>query len=167
MMTATDVHAVMDAISAAGRRVWLDGGWAVDAVVGEQTRDHDDLDLVGELTDVETIEQSLAGIGYRLSEDERPVRAVFADGAGRSVDLHTVTFDEGGGGIQALPGGGSFRYPPEGFSATGRVGVREFPCLTPEVQLLCHLGYEIAETDRHDVNLLCERFGLELPPAYR
>jgi lincosamide nucleotidyltransferase A/C/D/E len=122
---------------------------------------------VGQLSDVETIRHALEALGYGLSEDERPVRVVYSAAAGRSVDFHTVVFDEGGGGIQGLPGGGSFRYPPEGFSATGTIARREFPCLTPQVQVLCHLGYEPADTDRHDVRLLCERFGIALPAAYR
>lgn len=27
-------------------RVWLDGGWGVDALLGRQTRPHDDMDIV-------------------------------------------------------------------------------------------------------------------------
>ncbi len=30
----------------AGVQVWVDGGWGVDALIGYQTREHDDLDLV-------------------------------------------------------------------------------------------------------------------------
>ncbi|MHA1547625.1 MAG: nucleotidyltransferase domain-containing protein, partial [Alphaproteobacteria bacterium] len=29
-----------------GIKVWIDGGWGVDALLGEQTRPHGDLDLV-------------------------------------------------------------------------------------------------------------------------
>jgi hypothetical protein len=39
--------------------------------------------------------------------------------------------------------------------------------LTPQVQLECHLGYEPDETDRHDMRLLAERFGLRLPRVYQ
>jgi lincosamide nucleotidyltransferase A/C/D/E len=168
MMSAADVHEVMDAIGSAGRRAWLDGGWAVDAALRQQTREHEDLDLVGELRDVATIEGALAPLGYSLKLDERPIRVVYDAGDGRSVDFHTVEFDEGGGGIQGLPGGGSCRYPPEGFTGRGMIGGREFPCLTPEVQVnFCHQGYEPDEKDRHDIGLLCERFGIDLPRRYR
>jgi lincosamide nucleotidyltransferase A/C/D/E len=168
MMSAADVHAVLDAITNAGCRVWLDGGWAVDAALGEQTREHADLDLVGELADVKIVAEALDPLGYRLALDERPVRVVYDAGDGRSVDLHTVVFDEGGGGIQGLPGGGTCRYPPEGFSGRGTIAGREFPCLTPEVQVsFCHQGYEPADKDRHDISLLCGKFGIELPAAYR
>ena len=157
----------MDALAAAGCRVWLDGGWAVDAIIGKETREHDDLDLVGELDAVEKVLEALVPLGYRLETDERPIRVVFAGTNGRSVDFHTVVFDEGGGGVQPQPAGGTFRYPPEGFSGTGTVASRNLPCLSAEVQMACHVGYEPDEKDRHDVALLAERFGLKLPPAYR
>ncbi|HEY5639131.1 MAG TPA: hypothetical protein VIW01_03705 [Dehalococcoidia bacterium] len=47
------------------------------------------------------------------------------------------------------------------------MGGRSLPCLSAEVQLACHVGYEPGEKDRHDVALLAERFGVTLPPAYR
>ena len=167
MMTSDDVLAVMDALAGAGCRVWLDGGWAVDAIIGEETRPHDDLDLVGELGAVETVSEALAPFGYRLETDERPIRVVLAGTGGRGVDFHTVVFDEGGGGVQPQPNGGTFRYPPEGFSGMGTIAGRALPCLSAKVQIACHVGYEPDEKDRHDVALLAERFGLKLPPVYR
>lgn len=168
MMTEKDVLAVMRRLMSAEIKVWLDGGWAVDAMLGEKTREHDDLDLVGELRDVEAAGDALAPLGYRLTEDERPIRVVYDAGDGCSVDYHTVVFDEGGGGIQGLPGGGTCRYPPEGFTGVGTIAGRELPCLTAQVQVnFCHQGYEPAEKDRHDITLLCEKFGLELPEVYR
>ena len=167
MMSSRDVLAVMDAVAGAGCKGWLDGGWAVDAILGEQTRDHDDLDLVVELGAVDSIGRALAHLGYWLTEDERPIRVVLASDDGRSVDVHTVVFDEGGGGVQSQPGGGSFRYPPEGFLAVGTIEGKEYPCLSSEVQLLCHMGYEPDEIDRRDMALLAERSGLKLPQAYR
>jgi lincosamide nucleotidyltransferase A/C/D/E len=167
MMTATDVTDVMARLLAAGVKAWLDGGWGVDALLGEQTREHEDLDLVVELSAVDQIIGALADLEYRIAEDLRPVRLVIATPDGRSIDLHTVTFDEGGGGVQPQPGGGSFRYPPEGFTARGVVGGVDLPCLSPEVQVLCHTGYEPTDTDRQDMRLLAERFGVQPPEAYR
>lgn len=166
MMTAGDALAVLNCLADAGIAAWLDGGWAVDAVVGEQTREHSDLDLVVELDAMDEIVRRLATLGYEMSEDERPVRVVLSAGDGRSIDFHTVTWDEGGGGLQPQPNGGTFRYPPEGFVGRGMIAGVELPCLTPKVQVLCHMGYEPADTDRHDMRLLAERFELELPREY-
>ena len=88
------------------------------------------------------------------------------DETGSQLDFHTVTFDEQGGGVQPQPGGGTFRYPPEGF-VRGRIDGRDVPCISAEVQVLCHLGYEPTSKDAHDVLLLCQHFGLAVPAAYK
>jgi lincosamide nucleotidyltransferase A/C/D/E len=166
MMTADDVLAVMARLRQSGIEAWLDGGWGVDALLGQQTRDHDDLDLVVELARADAVCDALLPLGYELAEDDRPTRLVLTAGHGRSIDLHTVEFDAAGGGVQALPGGRSYRYPPAGFLAEGKIGGETLPCLTPEAQLECHTGYQPTDTDRHDVRLLADRFGLRLPPGY-
>jgi hypothetical protein len=67
--------------------------------------------------------------------------------------------------VQPQPGGGSFRYPPEGF-VLGRVRGESVPCISAPVQVLCHLGYEPTPKDAHDVLELCRAFGLAVPAAY-
>jgi lincosamide nucleotidyltransferase A/C/D/E len=42
----TNVVDLLRLFQAADLEVWLDGGWAVDAVLGEQTRAHRDLDII-------------------------------------------------------------------------------------------------------------------------
>ncbi len=65
-MTADDVVEVLNTLEDAGIDVWLDGGWAVDALVGEQTRDHDDLDLVARSEDAERAISVLEPCGYGI-----------------------------------------------------------------------------------------------------
>uniref|UniRef100_UPI003F87D29B nucleotidyltransferase domain-containing protein n=1 Tax=Actinosynnema sp. TaxID=1872144 RepID=UPI003F87D29B len=48
MTWVADVLAVLDLAEAAGARLWIDGGWGVDALLGERTRRHGDLDVVVE-----------------------------------------------------------------------------------------------------------------------
>src|SRR5437868_961647 len=140
MMTARDVAEVLEMLDRAGVTVWLDGGWGVDALVGEPTREHDDLDVVVALADAEAVRQALAPLGFALRLDERPTRYVLRDPADRRIDCHTVTFDAEGGGLQILQDSRSFRYPPEGFAGRGRIAGRACACLSPEVQALCHYG---------------------------
>jgi lincosamide nucleotidyltransferase A/C/D/E len=144
VISAADVLQILDTLTVASVKTWLDGGWAVDAVVGKQTRPHDDLDLVVALEDSELI----------LVEDERPTRFVLRDSLDRRIDLHTVTFDAAGSGIQVLQDGTPWTYLAHGFAGRGRIQGRELPCLTVEVQILCHAGYEPDETDLHDLGLL-------------
>jgi lincosamide nucleotidyltransferase A/C/D/E len=81
--------------------------------------------------------------------------------------VHPVTFDGEGGGLQQQPDGPPFRYPPEGLAGTGTIAGQTVRCLSPELQLRCHLAYEPDDDDRHDVRLLCECFCLTLPDIYK
>ncbi len=166
MMRAHDVDEILGTLERAGVKVWLDGGWGVDALLGEQTREHDDLDVVLALDAVTAARNALATLGFIAREDELPTRLVLADARDRRLDLHPVTFDSAGGGIQRLQDGSSFRYPPTGFYGTGLVGAWPARCLSPETQLLCHTGYEPDEDDVCDVLALCRRFALPLPTLY-
>jgi lincosamide nucleotidyltransferase A/C/D/E len=166
MMTAEDVLEVMRCLNQGRIRAWLDGGWGVDALLEEQTREHEDLDLVIELGRSDDALRVLKGLGYEIKLDERPTRLELGAAGDREVDLHTIVFDKGGGGVQRLQDGRSYRYPPAGFEGNGKVAGRLLPCMTAEVQLQCHMGYEPADTDRRDVNLLIERFHLPRPPGY-
>ena len=82
------------------------------------------------------------------------------------IDVHTVTFDDEGG-VQRLQDGSSWRYPPHGFLASGRIAGQPVPCLTADVQALAHVGYEPDAKDIYDMKLPAERFGIELPESYR
>jgi lincosamide nucleotidyltransferase A/C/D/E len=154
---------VIDALGSVHLRCWLDGGWGVDALVGHQTREHDDLDLVIEISHVEAAQTALAAIGFRVSENELPTRFVMADCLGHRVDFHPVRFDGEGGGTQQLQQKEAiYRYPPQAFAASGKLGARELPCISAEVQMECHLGYEPDEKDVHDLRLL-HSLGVPLP----
>jgi hypothetical protein len=45
-MLAEDALSVLDVLRNAGADVWIGGGWGIDALVGRQTRQHRDLDLM-------------------------------------------------------------------------------------------------------------------------
>src|SRR5688572_33248272 len=101
------------------------------------------------LSDVPRIQEALRPHGFALHEDRVPVRFVLRR-SGEQLDFHTVISDAAGGGVQPQPGGGSFRYPPEGF-VRGRVRGESVPCISARVQVLCHLGYPPSAKDAHDV----------------
>ena len=154
-MTAETVLELIDALKSAGIEVWLDGGWGVDALLGYQSRLHDDLDVVVALVHVTHLKNILGSRGFSLSTDKLPIRFVMAQPDLGHIDFHTVTFDEEGGGIQIQPNGGTFRYPPNGFTF-GTILDRLVPCISAEVQVLCHMGHKPKEKDAHDVLLLRE-----------
>ena len=167
MTDAPSVLSVVATLEHAGVRVWLDGGWGADEQVGEQTRDHVDLDCVIALSGAPIVRDTLAGLGFAVSLDELPTRFVMRDQPDRRVDFHTVTFDATGGATQQLQDGEVAPYPSEGFSGSGQVAAVRVACLTATVQLIHHLGYDPDEKDHHDMRLLADRFDIDLPAPYR
>lgn len=157
--SATEVLEVLDALAAADIEVWLDGGWGIDALLGTQHREHDDVDLVVRLSDVAGVLEALTPLGYRLAEDLRPTRAVLRAADGRQVDLHPVTYDADGTGWQAgaAPDGGDAQYPADGFT-TGEVAGGPAPCLSPALQTAHHAGYDRRPRDEEDLSRLRARW---------
>jgi lincosamide nucleotidyltransferase A/C/D/E len=87
MMTASDVLEVLGRLEAAGLAVWVDGGWGVDALVGETTREHADLDLVVLAPELGAVRSLLGELGYRtVLRDWLPLRSPWPTaGAARST----------------------------------------------------------------------------------
>jgi lincosamide nucleotidyltransferase A/C/D/E len=162
-MSAVHLVRLLDLFDGAGVTVWLDGGWGVDALLGEQTREHDDVDLVVSIGEVPALFAALEREGYAVAKGELPTCVVLLDDKGRQVDVHPVAFDEQGGGVYAMEEGGTWTYPAEGFEGRGSVLSHEARCLTPEVQVLCHAGYELDENDLADLAALRDRFGVRVP----
>ncbi|HEX8033240.1 MAG TPA: hypothetical protein VF510_05310, partial [Ktedonobacterales bacterium] len=78
-MRAEDVLSVMEYLHRAGVRVFIGGGWGVDALLGEQTRQHADLDISFNTQDEECAIHCLEEIGFAIVEDQRPTRFVMRD----------------------------------------------------------------------------------------
>jgi lincosamide nucleotidyltransferase A/C/D/E len=166
-MKAQDVVEFVRLLERSGIQVWLDGGWGVDALLEEQTREHKDLDLVVALSDVPRMQALLAERGFRLVEGGPPKSFVLADKEGRHIDAHPVTWDEQGNGIYRMENGEDCTYPASGFAGSGSVFGERVRCLTAETQmLLCHTGYELTEKDFREMDALHERFGVEYPEEY-
>ena len=75
-MTADDVLSVLAGLAEAGVDVVVDGGWGVDALLGEETRPHSDLDLA--------LDRDSVGLARRVLEEDGFVHDVGQDtGASR------------------------------------------------------------------------------------
>ena len=140
----------------------MDGGWGVDALLGEQTRTHEDLDVAVEHKDVPQIWSILEARGYQdvPRDDTRDCNFVLGDDQGHLVDIHSFTFDEQGELIFGV------EYPFDLLQGSGSINGVTVRCITPEWMLKFHSGYALDEKDYHDVKLLCERFGFEMPAEY-
>jgi hypothetical protein len=163
-MEAERVLDLLSHFEARGIAVWVDGGWAVDALLGEQTRPHDDLDLVARLEQSAAIEDALAERGYVLGYGGPPRSFELVDDEGHQVDVHPASFRRNGDGVYRMANGEDWIYPAAGFGGRGHILGREVPCLTPEVVLVNHTtGYALDEAHQNDVRALSERYGIPLP----
>jgi len=175
VVSADDVIEILDALDAAGVTVWVDGGWGVDALLGEERRAHDDLDVAIARTDCNGAVAALAPLGFGPDEGEAkwwPARLVLRDGRGRQIDVHPLIFDDEGNGRQEFPAWVDWidreadAYPADGLRGVGRVGGRAVRCLTAEAQVLQHAYADPDDVDYEDMTALADRFGVQLPPAY-
>jgi lincosamide nucleotidyltransferase A/C/D/E len=164
-MPASALVDLLQAFDNAGIQLWLDGGWAVDAVLAEQTRPHKDVDVIVRRADLSRLQQILDRRGYARQEGGTYANFVLADGVGHEIDVHVIDRDRQGNGVYRLEDGSDWIFPAQGFTGRGIVGGMAVRCLTPEVQVLCHAhGYVPTEKDLRDMEQLQKRFGVELPP---
>jgi lincosamide nucleotidyltransferase A/C/D/E len=145
-----------------GFEVYVDGGWAVDAVLGEQTRPHDDLDVALPHAQVSRLRSLLSRRGFREEprDDSWECNFVLSDEAGRRLDVHSYTLDAAGVNVGGVP------YVAEQLTGHGVIGGYRVRCVSPEWLVKFHTGYELDDTDWHDVRLLCERFQIPVPDEY-
>lgn len=146
---------------AQGYAVWIDGGWGVDALLGEQTREHCDLDIIVDADQTTAFREALLVAGYAVSKGDPNV---FLSPEGLAVDIHEVHFDARGYGAFDLGDGRCWPFPPSAFAGRGQIGGEPVHCLSAEAQVACHgQGYEPTDKDLRDMALLQERFGVVLP----
>jgi lincosamide nucleotidyltransferase A/C/D/E len=72
MMGPTEVLEVLDRLAVSHLTALLDGGWGVDALIGEQTRRHRDLDLVIARRDCPRAQAALAALGFEHTSEVEP-----------------------------------------------------------------------------------------------
>ncbi|MGH3335195.1 MAG: nucleotidyltransferase domain-containing protein [Nocardioides sp.] len=168
-MPPESVRVLMTALQERGVESCVGGGWAVDAMVGSQTRQHADLDLWADANDFEGLLAAFVDEGvdriYPWPGD-RPWNFVLHDGDSRRVDLHLYeTLSDGRlhyGSVRA-----PFMFTDHDLSGEGEIAGIPVRCERPAFALQNHTGYELREIDRHDVAVLCERLGLQPPEEYR
>ena len=134
----------------------------MDALLGEQTRPHEDLDVALPHRYVPKLRELLASRGYC----EQPCNGnwkcnfVLAETDGRKIDVHSYTLVEAGNNVYGVA------YIREHLTGKGSINGYQVRCISPEWLVKFHTGYELDENDFHDVKALCERFCIALPDEY-
>lgn len=146
-----------------GINVVVDGGWGVDALLGKQTRSHNDLDIALQHKDVPQLRELLEAQGYKdiPRGDSWECNFVMGDDQGHEVDIHSYTYDAHGQLVFGV------EYPSGSLTGTGSIQGYPVKCVPPDWMVKFHSGYELDEDDYRDVSALCERFGIALPDEYK
>jgi len=166
-MTGTDVVSLYTELEGVEVTIWVDGGWGVDALLGEQTRFHKDLDIAVQQQDIPKLRAVLQKRGYRdigLAE-AKPWNFVMGDESGRAIDIHVIEFDRRGNGMYGPPENGEM-YPAASLTGTGIINGRSVRCISPEWAVRFHSGYKLTEKDFRDVSALCKKFSIEMPKSF-
>ena len=175
MVRAEDAIHIYQRFLDNGIQVWLTGGWGIDALLGEETRPHKDLDIITLVDDVVPMRELLGREGYGLKElwsenrwvvdsrgTEIPTAFVLHDAEGREVDVHAMAFDGQGNGIPAWAREG-LMLSREDLGGEGRIAGVAVRCLSIEMQLRAHSGYELPPEQARDMELLWARLGVDFP----
>jgi lincosamide nucleotidyltransferase A/C/D/E len=172
MVRVEDVISISQLLEADGIQVWLTGGWGIDALLGEQTRPHKDLDVIMLVDDVVRMRDLLARNGYELKElwsenrwdvDARGIETatafVLQDSEGREIDAHAMRLDAQGNGLPAWEAEG-LGFERQALAGEGMIAGLAVRCLSPEMQMLCHTGYTLPDEQLRDLQQLHTRFGV-------
>lgn len=158
-----------------GATTWLQGGWGIDALLGRQTREHKDVDLLVEVKDVTKLLHLLEPRGFTLAYTweenvwvvdkgiRTPTAFVLSHADGRELDVHAARLDTQG---QAIPAWDSeLVFTPEDLSGTGTLKGVPVRCWSAKMQMRTHLGYELPRYQIEDLKLLHEVLGVDYPES--
>jgi lincosamide nucleotidyltransferase A/C/D/E len=159
-MTSRDVVEFYSELERLGIDIWIDGGWGVDALLGKQTRAHQDLDIIIQEKDVSRVRQLLELRGYELirRDDTSELNFKLGDDQGHIIDFTVIVFDEKGNGIYG-PVENNEMNPADSFRGRGMIGGHVVRCVSPEYAIKFRSGYELRDIDRADIKALTNRFG--------
>ena len=160
-MTVDDVAQIIRALEEASVRCWLAGGWGMDALLGRQTRRHDDIDMVIDAYDrqLDSACAALGRLGFRVVTIEQepvwmPNRCGLEDDGRHKVDLLSLDWPKVRSALSAAQDRSDVSF--ESAISVGRLGGREVPCLSLAAQRVLHSGFAPRRVDRHDLQMLEE-----------
>ena len=161
-MPEKEVVQILNLLEENGIEVYVDGGWGVDALLGKETREHEDLDIAVPHKYVPLLRKLLEKRGYiEVQRDDSSIsNFVLSNNKGYFLDVHSYTFDEDGNNIFGVA------YLPYHLTGNGSINGYIVKCPPPDVMVEFHTGYEVDINDYKDVKALCRKFGIELPKEY-
>lgn len=166
-MGIKDVISLYNKLENLNIKIWIDGGWGVDALLGKQTRFHKDLDIAIQQKDIPAFRKLLEELGYNEIKLNiaRPHNFILGDKYNHEIDVHVIVLNDQGNGIYGPIENGEV-YPSVSLTGKGKLDNLEVNCISPEYVVKFHSGYPLNEKDFHDVLAVCKKFDLEIPTEY-
>lgn len=155
MVAKEALFRILDVFDRSGVTYWLDGGWGVDVLYGQQTRAHRDIDIDFDSRYTERLMEMLQSMGYVLNTDWLPVRAELYCQEYGYLDIHPFDVSDPEHIRQANPDGGYFEFKADYFGKAVFEG-RTIPCISLAGQRAFHTGYELRQEDIHDLEIICK-----------
>ena len=165
LLSSEDAVALYQALSDAGVRCWVVGGWGVDALLGRQSRPHKDLDVLVLRRELPQLDHVLSEHGFARTllwpNENRwvtgdgvsyPTAFVMTDALGRELDIHVV--DLGADGVPKPLWRTSRRFEAQFLESHGCIAGAPVACMSREGQLAMHTGYDLPASHQADVKLL-------------
>jgi lincosamide nucleotidyltransferase A/C/D/E len=168
-ISEADVVELLAILAGNGIEVWLNGGWGVDALLGHQTREHEDLDITISAADRDVLTAAMKDAGFSTYRVDNDFNWVLVDRRDRLVDVHLVDFTEtaSGRGDERIYGAAGLPFEVGSLEGRGTVAGKSVRCETAAFQVRGHTFYTPDEQDYRDVAELCDAFGIELPHIFR
>lgn len=159
-MTSSDVIDFYTRMKKRRIKIWIDGGWGIDALLSKQTRSHRDLDIAIERKNVAKLRKFLETQGYKEVKRDNQWNFVLGDNRGHEIDVHVFVFDDKGNVVKGIT------YPANSLTGTGTIDGHIVRCISPEYMVRFHSGYELKDKDFKDIFAICKKFGIALPKEY-
>ena len=161
-MTSQDVVDLYSQLENIGIKIWIDGGWSVDALLGKQLRPHKDLDIAMQWKDVPRLREFLGAKGYKQIKEDSKWNFVLGDATGREIDVHAFVYDDKGNVVEGI------MYPAASLTGNGTINGQTVRCISAKymVEFLAPWISKWPEKYLDAVSELCEKFSIALPEEY-
>jgi lincosamide nucleotidyltransferase A/C/D/E len=127
-ITVEDVINLQNLFTREQIEIWIDGGWGVDALLGHQTRPHNDLDIALKHSNVPMLRKLFETRGYRNvpRNDTRDCNFVLGDDKGHLIDVHSFELGASGNNVFGVP------YIAKHLTGNGIIAGQQVKCISAE-----------------------------------
>ena len=162
LMKSSDVVDLYELCQQNEITIWIDGGWAVDALLGKQIRDHNDVDIAIEWKQVSKLRKLLEAKEYRETAQDGQFNFVMTDRAGKTIDFHAFILDTEGNIKEGI------EYPKGSLTGSGVINDKVINCIAPTymVQFIAPWISKHPSKYLPAVSALCEKYNIPLPEEY-